>query len=285
MLFHGFAPVDRSIMKWGWLQNGNTFRVFMLLLLGANYSDTQFEDITVHKGQCVTSMTRIAETLAINRDTVRRALKNLQKTKDITVKKFPKFLLITVNSFNRCRLSPRDYFTEAEDEAFYSSDDSTTDFYTSDDTTTDFYSPDDTTTADRHQSDSNPTDDRRMTDGEPTHINNNKEISKRVKKSERGALARHGTFGNVFLSSGELTKLRESYPNTYQRKIERLSRYMESRDKHFSNHYATLLCWLEEDEGTPSKQSGQSVNSGTGGELDRSYDISTLDRFETLDFI
>ena len=52
-----------------------------------------------------------------------------------------------------------------------------------------------------------------------------------------------------------------------------MSRYQESRGKDYHNQYATLLDWLEKDT---AKEQPKTKSS---------YDISTMDEIDTLDFI
>ena len=84
--------------------------------------------------------------------------------------------------------------------------------------------------------------------------------SKNVKKREN-TLTKHGQFQNVLLTQGELDELMEKYPNDWKRKIERLSRYLASTGKHFENHFATLVDWIETDGVTsPKSHSSSSID-------------------------
>lgn len=56
-----------------------------------------------------------------------------------------------------------------------------------------------------------------------------------------------GAFENVFLSEDEYSALQTDFPDRYGEYIDRLSRYMAANDRHYANHYAVLLKWLDED--------------------------------------
>lgn len=87
-----------------------------------------------------------------------------------------------------------------------------------------------------------------------------KEKKSKVKKRE-GTLAPFGQFRNVLLTQSELDELTSKYPNDCQKKIERLSRYLASTGKHFENHYATLVDWIEQDGVTqPKKENSSSID-------------------------
>jgi DNA replication protein DnaD len=93
---------------------------------------------------------------------------------------------------------------------------------------------------------------------------NDKEC-KRMIKNERGeTLPPLGRFKNVLLTQNEINELETKYPDDYQGKIERLSRYLESTGKNYSNHFSTLLGWLEQDVKSETKRN-------------TSYDIDELD--------
>lgn len=101
---------------------------------------------------------------------------------------------------------------------------------------------------------------------------NDKEC-KRMIKNERGAtLAPLGRFKNVLLTQSELDELKTKYPDDYQGKIERLSRYLENTGRNYKNHFSTLLDWLEQDV-KPKQQSTSS------------YDINELEKFNALNDI
>lgn len=100
-----------------------------------------------------------------------------------------------------------------------------------------------------------------------------KESKRKIKKEREGTLTAHGSFLNVFLSPSELSDLKTMYPQHYEAKIERLSRYLASTGKTYRDHYATLLDWLQED---------------TANEVPKvksSYDINEVEKIDTLDWI
>lgn len=95
-----FIKIDRNILQWRWFNDANTFRVFVWLLLVANISDKPFESITVHRGQKATSYGTIARNLAISYDQTRTAVEHLKITGEITVRKYPKFLVISITNYD-----------------------------------------------------------------------------------------------------------------------------------------------------------------------------------------
>ena len=92
-------------------------------------------------------------------------------------------------------------------------------------------------------------------------LNKNRENVKNVENEREGALSPLGQFKNVVLTQNELDELMCQYPNDYQKKIERLSRYLASTGKNYQNHFATLIDWLKSDEAAqPKKKSDSSID-------------------------
>lgn len=56
-----------------------------------------------------------------------------------------------------------------------------------------------------------------------------------------------GSFSNVYLSDEQLSRLKEECPLDYERRIERLSKYIASSGKTYDNHLAVILRWAEEE--------------------------------------
>ena len=70
---------------------------------------------------------------------------------------------------------------------------------------------------------------------------------KNMTQKEKGEMHRLGQYQNVFLSKSQLASLESDYPDQYENYINRLSSYMESNGKQYTNHYATICRWIDED--------------------------------------
>lgn len=86
-------------MRWRWYKDANTVRVFLHLILNANVSDHDFENITVHRGQLVTSQKSLSSDLGLTIKQIRTALEHLKETGEVAVTRYPKYSLITVLSY------------------------------------------------------------------------------------------------------------------------------------------------------------------------------------------
>lgn len=95
-----FIKLDRNITRWRWYTDPNTFRVFIHLLLNANVTDGDFEHITVHRGELVTSYPKLSKDLSISIQSVRTAISHLISTEEVTVKTGPKYSVISILNYD-----------------------------------------------------------------------------------------------------------------------------------------------------------------------------------------
>lgn len=223
------------MLNWRWYTNPNTFRLFFHLLLTANYEPKDFETITVQRGQRIVSVQKLAEELKISTQATRTALNHLKLTNEITIKTTAKYSIITVKNY-------------------------------------DLYQ-----TATNALTNNQQTTNKLSTNYQQQWNKDKKEknIKESIRKGERARTQPHGQFQNVFLTDSELESLRSLYPDVYEKKIERLSRYIESKGKDYDNHYAVLCDWIERDY-EKDKPKPKSKTS---------YDMSEVKKIDTLDFI
>lgn len=57
----------------------------------------------------------------------------------------------------------------------------------------------------------------------------------------------YGRYKNVSLTPSEYESIKNEFPVYADKYIERLSEYMETKGKSYSNHYVTILSWLKQD--------------------------------------
>lgn len=95
-----FIKLDRNICRWRWYQNPNTFRVFVHLILNANIKDHDFEHITIHRGQLVTSYKSLAKELGISYKMARASIGNLVGSGELAITRHSKFLVVTVINYD-----------------------------------------------------------------------------------------------------------------------------------------------------------------------------------------
>lgn len=97
----GYIRLHRQILKWEWWSNPNTFRMFIYLLLKANYCDLKFEGKTIHRGQLVTSIPKLAQETTLTPRQVRVTLDHLKLTGEVTDTYTSKYRIITVVNYDK----------------------------------------------------------------------------------------------------------------------------------------------------------------------------------------
>ena len=80
----------KKMLDWKWYKNQNTKDLFIHCLLKANWKDGYFENVKVEKGSFVTSHKRLSE-----------ELNHLKSTGELTIKRHPKFLVISINNYDK----------------------------------------------------------------------------------------------------------------------------------------------------------------------------------------
>lgn len=95
----GFVAFPRGLTDWEWYTEPNTARLFIHLLLTANWQEKQWQGITIHPGELVTSQSQLAKQLNLTVMQVRTALEHLKVTGWITVKTGPKYSVVAINNY------------------------------------------------------------------------------------------------------------------------------------------------------------------------------------------
>lgn len=97
----GYVKIHRKILEWGWYKDINTFRLFIHMLLKANWKEGKFKGTTVPRGSFVSSYPRLAEECGLTINELRTALRHLKSTGEVVVRTNNKYSIFTVN--NNCK--------------------------------------------------------------------------------------------------------------------------------------------------------------------------------------
>lgn len=99
----GFIKLYRKIDEWEWYKDATTFRLFIHLLIKAEWEGSKFCGIDIGRGQVLRTERTLAEELFGNqtkRQPIRTALQHLVSTQEITIEQTPKGSLITINNYD-----------------------------------------------------------------------------------------------------------------------------------------------------------------------------------------
>ena len=96
MTKNGFIVIHRKITDWEWYTDANTFKVFMHLLLTANFSDQKFKGMTIKRGQRVASYESLAKETGLSVQNVKTAIKHLKLTNEVTSHSTSQFTVFSI---------------------------------------------------------------------------------------------------------------------------------------------------------------------------------------------
>lgn len=94
MADNGFIKLYRKILDWEWYNDPDTFRLFMHLLLRANYEDKPWQGQIIKKWSLVTSRSKLSQETGLSEQKIRNQLNNLQTTNEITIKTTKHYTII-----------------------------------------------------------------------------------------------------------------------------------------------------------------------------------------------
>jgi len=97
----GWLKLHRKIMDWRWYHNHKTFKLFIHILLRANFLQKTWGKVTIKRGQFITSYNHLSDDTGLSVQEVRTAIKNLVETNEILVESTNKFTIITVIKYEK----------------------------------------------------------------------------------------------------------------------------------------------------------------------------------------
>lgn len=112
-----YIKIFRGILEWEWWHDINTFRLFIYILLKANWKDSTWKGIEVKRGSFISSLDKLAEDTDLTRDEVRTALKHLTKTKEITTHSTRKYTVFSVVNYDLYQSNPTQITTQIPDKS------------------------------------------------------------------------------------------------------------------------------------------------------------------------
>lgn len=92
----GWIKIHRKLLDWEWYDDGNVVRVFLHLLLTANFEPKKWHGITIERGQLATSVVNLASQVHLTSKQIRIVLEKLKNTNEIGIQTTNKYTLITI---------------------------------------------------------------------------------------------------------------------------------------------------------------------------------------------
>lgn len=97
---NGYVKLHRKLFEWEWWDDINTFRLFITILLLANWKPKKWRGRVIPRGSCWTSIPELAKKSGLTYQQTRTALDKLISTGEITDKVTSRGRLITVANYD-----------------------------------------------------------------------------------------------------------------------------------------------------------------------------------------
>lgn len=101
MLENGFVKLHRSLLKWEWYDDLNTFKLFMHLLLTVNYYDSKWHGVMIKRGSRAISRNKLAKETKLSEQSVRTAIKHLISTGELTKQNMGQYSILTITNYDK----------------------------------------------------------------------------------------------------------------------------------------------------------------------------------------
>ena len=96
----GYIKIWRQVADWRWWSDDAVFRIFIGLIILANYKDGEFKIKTVKRGSFITSLDNLCAFFQCSKSKIRRCLKCLCETGEITEEPNNHYRLITITNYD-----------------------------------------------------------------------------------------------------------------------------------------------------------------------------------------
>jgi len=95
----GFIKLHRKIKHWDWIDDPNTFCLFLHLLINANFEDKKWRGINIKRGEFLTSLSKLSKISGLSIKQVRTSLNKLKKTQEVAIKGASSYTLIELVNY------------------------------------------------------------------------------------------------------------------------------------------------------------------------------------------
>lgn len=102
-----YIKLSRGLLEWEWYTDINTTRLFIHMLLKANWKDGNFKGTTVSRGSFVSSIGKLAGETGLTEREIRTAISHLKKTGEVTSKTTNKYTVFTVVKYDLYQTSDK----------------------------------------------------------------------------------------------------------------------------------------------------------------------------------
>lgn len=96
----GWIKLHRKFLEWEWFKVDEMVKLFIYLLLSANFEEKKWQGVTIKRGQLLTGINSLHEATKISHQTLKTCLSRLEKTGEINKQSTNKYTIITVCNYD-----------------------------------------------------------------------------------------------------------------------------------------------------------------------------------------
>lgn len=95
----GYIKIHRRLLDWEWFDSDKHLRVFLTILMRANYKPSKWRGVDIAPGQLLTGRKQLAQWTGLSERKIRTVLEGLKSTKELTIRSTAKFSIITITNW------------------------------------------------------------------------------------------------------------------------------------------------------------------------------------------
>lgn len=104
----GWVKLHRKLLEWEWYQDAHMVHLLVHLLLTATHEDRKYKGLTIKRGQLVTTIKELAETLGTSETSTRRRMKRLKSGGFLTIKVAHNRTTITICNYDSYQMDKKE---------------------------------------------------------------------------------------------------------------------------------------------------------------------------------
>lgn len=97
----GWIKLHKRFLDWEWFDEDGMVKLFITLLLMANYEDKKWHGGVILRGQVITSRDKLAAKVRMSVRSLRTCLSRLEQTGEIEIKTTNKYTVITISNYDK----------------------------------------------------------------------------------------------------------------------------------------------------------------------------------------
>lgn len=95
-----YVKLSRGLLEWEWYSDINTSRMFIHMLLKANWKDGNFKGVIVPRGSFISSIGKLIDETGLTEREVRTSIAHLKKTGEVTSRTTNRYTVFTVVKYD-----------------------------------------------------------------------------------------------------------------------------------------------------------------------------------------